>query len=259
VAGGFLGNIGVLIFNDIFAPDMTDVVDAFYKEIGDVVDSALTEDKVATLNGIILGTEQWVRGTYTFQKDAGYSKEQLTAGLTPVQDDITRHVLGILTDEHYAESGIGVFLIGAGMQLAICQEMAMVDPGFEPDKSPFYESIKFYAKEYGEHVTTIVDQVITKRLDMIELCDSDVHTNQFTWDMSAWWEDHYLNTKSKFWDYEICSFGDSGDPDYRKHAEADMEKHKTEVRNDWLARIGDPYAVVESWNKLQENPLPDPQ
>jgi len=256
VVNGFLGNIGVLIFNGIFAPDMTDFVDAFYKDIQKVVDSALTEETIAQLNGVILGTEQWVRGTYTMQKEGGYSKDKLTEALAPVEDDITRHVLGVLRDERYASAGIGVFLIGAGMHLAILQELALVDPEFEPEKSPYYESVKFYAKEHGDHVTTTVDDIMKKRLDMIKLFDEDVQSNQFTFDMSAWWEDSYDNTKSKFWTYEISSFGDSGDPDYHKHAKEDMDKHISAVRKDWLSQIGDPYVVVEDWKTLQEKPLP---
>jgi len=90
------------------------------------------------------------------------------------------------------------------------------------------------------------------RENMIKTHTSDYQTDPFTHVLSAWWTDDYDSTQSKMWNYTISSFGSSGDSDYTKHCKADMDKHVSAVRKDWLERMGDPYVVADTWYKLEE-------
>lgn len=222
-----------------------------YKEIENIVEEALTEETIAELNGVILGTEQWVSNTYTALKQGNYKPEILTEKLEPVEEDFSRNVMGVLQEDRFAKPGICAFLIGGGMHLSILQELALVDPNVtDPEKSSYCQAVKNWAKTYGDFVYRTVDDIMKTRLDMIELFTSNYQTDIFTHVLSAWWKDSYDDTQSKQWNYVISSLGNSGDEDYRKHAEADMEKHVSAVRKDWLERMGDPYVVADTWYKL---------
>jgi len=252
VLNGFLGTIGVLIFNAIFPSDMTDFFDAMYKEIEKIVDEALTEEAIAELNGKILGTEQWVRNTYTALKEGTYTPKMLTEKLQPVEEDFARNVIGVLQEDRFSKPGICTFLIGAGMHLAILQELLFVDfTVTDLQKSPYFQAIKNWAKEYGDYVYRTVDDILETRNNMIQMYTSNLQTNNFTFVLSAWWKDDYDNTQSKQWTYVISSIGgDSGDENYTDHCRADMEKHQSAVRKDWIERMGDPYVVADTWYKL---------
>jgi len=254
VLGGFMGNIGVLIFNSIFPSDMTNFFDAMYKEIEKIVDEALTEEAIDELNGKIYGTEQWVSNTYTALKQGGtYTPEMLTEKLQPVEEDFSRNVIGVLQEERFSKPGICTFLIGAGMHLSILQELALVDfTVTEPEKSSYIQAVKNWAKSYGDYVYRTVDDIMKTRENMIKTHTSDYQTDPFTHVLSAWWTDDYDSTQSKMWNYTISSFGSSGDSDYTKHCKADMDKHVSAVRKDWLERMGDPYVVADTWYKLEE-------
>jgi len=254
VFGGFMGNIGVLIFNAIFPTDMTNFFDAMYKEIEKIVDEALTDEAIAELNGKILGTEQWVRNTYTAFKEGTYTPKMLTEKLMPVEEDFSRNVMGVLQEERFSKPGICTFLIGGGMHLSILQELALVDfTVTDALKSSYCQATKNWAKEYGDYVYRTVDDIMKTRLDMIQLYKSSFQENNFTFIFSAWWKDSYDDTQSKQWNYTISSLGgDSGDEDYEKLAKADMDKHVSTVRKDYLERMGDPYVVADTWYKLED-------
>ena len=170
---GVTGHVGVLIFNEIFPSGTSDYFDAVYAEIEKIVNQELTEDTIAEVNGQINAMTYWVATIYTNAKESGtLSKEELTELLQPRAPQIAIELVGTLMDERFAKPGVCVFMIGAGMHLAILQELAFVDPNAaSPDDSHYVKTIQDYAERYANHAVTTTNAIMNSRLGKIKPSD----------------------------------------------------------------------------------------
>jgi len=256
---GVMGNFAVLLFNSVFPSDMANFLDDVHKEIERIVHDEITDVIIDQLNGRIYRTAAWVRNTYTSLKESGnHTDDDLTQYLMPEENDFATEVIAPLQEERFAKPGISVFMIGAGMHLAMLQELAYVDPKADPAISAWADAIKKCAKDYGDHAKSTTDAIIDERLGMISYKNEIWYDNESGYFFNEyWWYDSFDDTSSEhFMWYTDDKGGEHGDMDASEHAQGVMKKHKDAVRTDLLTKMSDPYTTVDDWFKLINQPLP---
>jgi len=258
VAGGFLGCFGAMIFNGIFGSDTEDVIAAVYKEIGKIVHEEITETVIHELNGQIIGIESWVRNTYSNVQDQ-WDYEKKNEELLAYEKDLCKDVMGPLTEGNFQKAGICVYLTGAGMHLALVQELALQDPKFHdtPLQSGFSDAVKSWATDYSTHAQKVTDDILSERMGMITTEDQyahDTHDGSFQW---VWrWTDSYTGENKRWVCYEDAKGNTSGDRNGDELRDADVKKHRDAVRKALLEQMGNPYQVIDNWKILIDQPLP---
>jgi len=258
--GGLMGNIAASIFGAIFPTDMTTFFDMVYKKIEELVQKELTQVIIDQINGRILGTETWVTNTYIPMRDStNYSGDFLTKRLLDEENDLATEVIGPLRTDPFAQPGICVFMIGAGMHLAILQELAYIDEKVEAAAdSAFVESIKKWAKDYADFAKATTNSILDQRLDLIISKHDDFHDADGTVYYEYWMYDSYDQTSGEHYMWYMDVKGDlHGDLDYSEHVQSDIEARKKSVRADLLESMGDPIAIADDWLKLVDKPLPE--
>lgn len=256
VAGGFLGCFGAMIFNGIFGKDTDNVIAAVYNEIGKIVHEQITDAIIHDLNGQIIGIESWVRNTYSNVQDQ-WSYEQKNQEILDVEKDLCKDVLGPLREGNFQQAGICVFFTGAGMHLALVQELALQDPKYheDPMQSGFSNSVRDWATDYSNYAKKVTDDIFSTRMDMITTTNdfaSESGTMQWVWR----WKDSYTGDGQQ-WVYVEDSKGNgNGDEHGEEHRDADVKKHRDAVRKDLLEQMGNPYDVIDNWRILIDQPLP---
>merc|ERR1719233_1518295 len=193
VANGFLGCFGALIFNGIFGNDTDNVIAAVYTEIGKIVHEEITKTIIHELNGQIIGIESWVRNTYSNVQDQ-WDWEKKNEEILSIEKDLCKDVMGPLSEGNFQKAGIPVYLTGAGMHLALVQELALQDPKFHdsPLQSGFSDAVKSWATDYSTHAKKVIDDILSDRMGMITTMDQYAHNpydGSFQW---VWrWSDSY--------------------------------------------------------------------
>jgi len=188
-----------------------------------------------------------------------YSGTELTVLLLDEENDLATEVIGPLREERFAQPGISVFMIGAGMHLAMLQELAYVDDKVEAAAdSAFVESIKKWAKDYGDFAKETVNSIITERQSLISSKSTHLQDNDGTVYYEHWMYDAFDQTSGEHYMFYLDVKGDvHGDLDADKHTQADIDARKNYVKTDLLERMGDPIAVADDWLKLIDQPLPE--
>jgi hypothetical protein len=140
VASGMLSAVGGAIagqiLNAVFPPGVPSYFDQVYEEMKRIVGDQLQQATIDQVDGAINNIKLHLATEY---QPARQGKD-----LSRVEDrkflfDLLQKyettylsgpggMLGTLMDEKYAKLGLGVFLLGAGLHLALYQEMANVDP-----------------------------------------------------------------------------------------------------------------------------------
>lgn len=248
--------MGVVIFNAIFPPGLPDYFTEVYKEIEKIVNKELTENTINEINGKINGLKNWVAIVYTNAKDSGtQSKRELTNLIQPQEVKMAVDLVGVLMEANFAKPGICVFMIAAGMHLAMLQELALVDPNVSPKDSPYVESVKEYAEMYANHAKTTTGAIISTRLGMINphyryIYDNDTGTRYYFYSFK---DDHTGYNKSFLMDCDSKGCHNENAEQQRNDA---MAKYKNEKRNETVAAMEDPAATANEWLKLKTQPLP---
>jgi hypothetical protein len=165
---GKLGEfVGGLIIDELFPQySMQSYFDEIYSKIAQMVKQEIAASKISTINGRIDGTQAFIRNEYKYlREDPETSREYLTARITSYSDTIYREVTYALTQDDVRKPGLSVFLLGAGVHLALMQELAMVDPKHtDPQKSPQASAVKSQAAEYLSIAQAAWQDVLSKRL-----------------------------------------------------------------------------------------------
>jgi len=253
--GGVYGCVGALIFNEIFPPGTPTYFNEVYKEIENIVNKALTNQTIDEINAQINSMKDWIAMTYANAKKSETMKEEdLTDLLQPREPELAIELVGVLMDDRYAEPGIGVFMIGAGMHLTVLQELAMVDPNAEPNDSFYIDTIKQRAQSYADFAKSTTDAIINKRLGMIQPKGKYWHDAGVSYD-EYWYVDDFTGQRGgdylMWWDSKGTHDEDASDNRNR-----DMEKHKNDVKTKLVADMEDPKATADQWMKLIGQPLP---
>lgn len=256
---GIGGKVGALIFNKIFPPGIPSYFNGVYKQIEKIVNKELTENTIDEINGQISGLKNWVSITYTNAKESEMSKEKLTKLLQPREPQIAIQLVGVLMEDRYAEPGITVFMIGAGMHLTILQELALIDPdASSPTKSYYAKSVQDYAAKYAPHAKTTTKNILKTRENKIQAKQTAIYAPSVpgghTIQLLYWFEDSVTGHKSTCW-INIVGIT-SSNPDASKQRDEAMANYKKEKHNQLVEDMEDPIATADEWLKLVEHPIP---
>ena len=254
LVSGVAGKIGVLIFNEIFPPGIPSYFDEVYIQIQQIVNKELTQSTIDEINGQINGMTNWVSVTYTNAKESGMTNQQLTDLMQPREPQIAIQLVGVLMEQRYAEPGICVFMIGAGMHLSILQELALVDPNFAPNSSPYAKSVQDYATTYSDFAKKTTNSIINTRGGKIQ-AKSEWYNNGYAFYNFYWFEDAQTGYKSQDWTNIVDSKGESN-PQARQQRDEAMAKYKQDVLDKLTADMSDPLATANEWLKLVGQPIP---
>lgn len=258
LVSGIAGKIGVLIFNEIFPPGIPSYFEEVYKEIERIVNKELTQSTIDEINGQINGLKDWVAITYTNAKESGMSKEKLTALLQPREPQIAIQLVGVLMEDRYAEPGITVFMIGAGMHLSILQELALIDPdASSPTESHYAKSVQDYAgTKYAPHAKLTTENILKTRENKIQpKNDTYAPPGGTVFYNSYWFEDSLTGYRSQDW-MNIVDMKGSSNPDASKQRNEAMANYKKEKHNQLVDDMEDPIATADEWLKLVDHPIP---
>lgn len=243
---GIAGQTGAHIFQEIFPASVPTYFGQVYKEIEKIVDNKLTEHKIRELNGKINGLRNYVVNTYTPLKETGkLSKAELFDKISSVQASFVTDVIGVL--ESYRDPGMGAYMIAAGMNLCLLQEMALLID--DEQKSALKENAATHIK----HAQTTYDHLIKSRREKIKLTSRSKS--------ASWMVTHYFGWKDtvtredKEWSYYGCPSGVHGDRDAEELAKEGKKSHEKKTISKLIKDLGDPQKVIDLWKKLITNPL----
>ena len=139
IAGGMLSAVGGAIFSGIFdklfPPVVPDYFGEVYTEMKQIVGGEIQQDTVNHINGAINNVKLMLTNEYgPARKGADLNNPEqrkhlagLLRGYMATFTSGPDGMLGTLMTDTYGQLGFGAFLIGAGLHLALCQEMANVD------------------------------------------------------------------------------------------------------------------------------------
>ena len=267
--------VGLQIVDQIFpsAPSNPSYFDAVYSEISKIIKQAIEQNTIEEVDGAVNGLKNWVKDTYTPRKaskiaQAGSTgltaenKRDLHEVLSRAEYDLTTNSIGKLQEESFAEAGLGVFMIAAGIHLALLQELAFVDPDVQdPTKSSYVQSIKKTAQRYVAHATATYSSVETKRVALVGGIHKSENTddNKFrTWDYHYKWKDDHTGLEKT---YEGKSHHPNREPKgTRDKAEKERDDHIVQVKKQLNDDCQNVQGSIAYWSRLIQSPsaLPDP-
>ncbi|CAB4007861.1 delta endotoxin [Paramuricea clavata] len=252
------------MFDSIFAEDVPSYFTEVYKEIERIMHQEITENTINEINGQINGTTEWVKFTYNPRKDSDASKKELYGLLEPKVSDLAINMVAVLEEKTYAESALAVFIIGAGIHLALLQELADVDPNVDdPQQSSYIATIQGYSPEYADHAEKTWETIKKARIAQItKVCIK----SQLYPPMAGGPPTDYLYTSEwtdnltgeKFTDATSFIGGKWTNGNY-----AELENRANAARTTYInttidelqIQMNDPPHAAETWRKLVDQPL----
>ena len=264
VISGIGKEVGAKMFDTIFAEDVPSYFTEVYKEIEKIMHQQITENTIHEIDGQINGTTDWVKFTYNPRKDSGASKEELYNLLEPKVSDLAINMIAVLMEKTYAESALAVFIVGAGVHLALLQELAYVDPNVDdPYQSSYIATIKSYASEYADHAEKTWEAIVEARKKLIT--DVKIKSQAFPpmqgrpptdYHYTSEWTDD--NTGEKFTDATDFIGGVWTNGNY-----SDLETRANDARTSYInstidelqVQMNDPPHAASTWRQLETEPL----
>jgi hypothetical protein len=158
IASGMLSAIGGAIANSliekIFPPGVPSYFDQVYTEIRRIIGGELEQSIIDQINGAINNIKFHINAEYMPARniknlESTKDRDVLYTMLQKYEDAYVSGpggMLGTLMEEKYAKLGFGVFLIGAGLHLALYQEIANIDPSNQDSTGKFKSPL---ASSYG--------------------------------------------------------------------------------------------------------------
>lgn len=214
-----------------------------YQEISKIVDQALRKDSIEKINASIDSTQDWVRTMYLPHKATGdWSPEDLVKGLQIHLKD-TGEALGLLTQPDYAEAGFSVFLIAAGLQLALVQEQTLVDPNAASSKDSTYGlTLRALAQEHYNFVLNTFIPILSERCKYVKIDET----------FELIFTPMGIPTRSRMWRWEDSFTGEKGGSrSDRDVAERELEEHVVEVCEELAEKLKFPVNIALDWLSLK--------
>jgi len=248
-AASALGSeIGSTIFNYIFNSKKTNPFnEAAYKEIAKIVKKEVIKVEVEKISGELNGIITFVATVYNPRKEKGGStKKSQYDSLKPHYDKLFG-LMGILTSNEFSKPGFPVFLVCAYQTILLSQELAQVDPEYDPQKSPFRETIKLLADRFLKHAENTRPWLDNDRRSFFTMT-IDVIPSPGGGCYVIKWKDKLTGTSK--------SFSTSVDFEkYKRECEISMENAKDSAVR--AMRNGLRYdEFINNMNKLKDRPLP---
>ena len=271
---GIAGKVGALIFDKVFPPGVPSYFDQVYNEIKKIVQQELAQNTINEVDGEVNGLKDWVKNTYTPRREIQppVPPKNLFDLISGKEGDLTVAVIGILQEKSYAEAGLSVFMIAAGMHLAVLQELAYVDPhASDPQKSSYVQSIKSYAQQYADYAIKTYNSVEEKRIAYVH--ETSPAIVAYPLDPSTpppWvpfspgtvtrltysWVDEYSKEGLQ---YNTNVIGGKWTPlsegEIKEQLSKAMQEHIGKVKAKLTKDLYDPKGTAAKWRELVEQPL----
>ena len=253
---------GALILGVIFpSGGLPSYFDQVYAEMKKIVKQEVTADRIATIDGKVNGTQQFVRDTYApLKKDTKKTAKEKFDAITPYVNGLYQDVVATLRDERYAQPGFSVFLVGASVHLSLIQEQAYTDPDHQddPSQSPFAQAVSNNAKDYADFAATTWPKIVAARRAAITLTRPD------HWDRREEATPGFPPIYYTCWRWEDAVSGETGPnhvgvkeaPDERDAAQAEIPPRQDAVVATLTTNLGVPDTIIANWRKLIASPLP---
>lgn len=172
-AGAAGETLGVFIMNIILKQlfgheDNKELIE----RIQGVVKEELQSNEIDKINATIKGTVQYMTNEYRLRKESSdltniEERKELLQSLSMYSHDFYSGVIGLL--ENYGEKGLVSYQLAIAIHLLITQEQALVDwkSMGNPSASSFASTVKANARAYKEHIRTVYDTMVTRRMGEI--------------------------------------------------------------------------------------------
>ena len=288
LAKGLLSGLASKIFTSIFSgKSPEEYFQEMIKEIKHIIHVAEVSNDITMIQGTLDGVISQMTIDYVNKKKSGASREQLNAFLAPIEATLNDDIMGplqALTDGNEskgnAQQSLLVFVVGAGMQFSVLQEMAKTDPNeSDPSKSQYAQDVIDFAKKYADRATTLLAKIKKSRFDDIGpvMCmgspvgafkqgDEQILTEDpitsLGWPTGI--RDYTFAVKDKWVDKTVVSNTSEGSIWYPCSKDLDaygksiherktyVEKAKTTFTDNW-----DPTQKnINAWKSLESNPVP---
>lgn len=278
IAGAIAGAIINTILDALFPSDKKSTVDAYFEGMQKLMQQELKQQTIDEIAGTFVSLRNEMTNVYAparLQSDLSVQQDRKNLFDYHLHDysntffQGTNGMLGTLMDEKHQLACFPVFLLGAGMHLAILQEIANVDPTntdekFDPLKSsygvPKTGSVAKYAKQYADHADDVWKKIREKR-------KSRVKYGVETWAVFRHWyhkgyytdeaidPDKHLNLIK----YEYTNDKDGNPIPVPGKSEADvkaaMAKYQEKVLQELEDGLPDRTSIVSGWRGLIDQPL----
>lgn len=254
---------GALIIGLIFpSGGLPSYFDQVYAEISKIVNQTVTANTIATIDGKVNGTRQYVRDTYTpLKSDPKTTAQQKFDAITPYVNDLYQNVVATLQEDLFAQPGFSVFLMGASVHLALLQEQAFVDPNHQgdPSSSPYATAVSNNARGYVSFATKNWADVMQARRNNIIL-DRPDYWNDALEQIPPGYPPIYYTC----WRWKDTLTGGHGPnhvgvkeaPDQRQQALAEIPPQQNAVVAQLDSTLGGVETIIANWNTLIQTPLP---
>jgi hypothetical protein len=233
LAGTVVGKVGALLINAIFPAEVPSYFDQVYAEISQIVKQAIQQDTIDSINGQIDGTQAWVKDYYLSFKDSHeFTPAQLVDMLQGYIDPLQRNVLYTLQQPDYSRCGFSVFLVAAGLQMALVQEQAQVDPNaVSPAQSLYTKILGKLGTNYSKYALDTLLAILIDRRQAVTL------------------NSVYLSP-TYFWQWVDSVSKQSSDLIRDKSlVEADMQRHVDSVLSQLLESLQYPAVTAVNWTQ----------
>ncbi|XP_033095692.1 uncharacterized protein LOC117100209 [Anneissia japonica] len=268
---GITGKIGTKMFDSVF-PDskVPSYFDKVYKQIAEIVKKEIKPDTINEINGQIKGIRSYVCNVYAPRKESGASKQELFDMIKDNAYDIAVHMVAVLQEDAYAEPGLGVFVIGAGMHLTLLQELALVDPNVsDPTESSYAVSVQKYAKEYVAFVDRTYDSIVKKRTNDATITEVKIKSKTILpppeyhstpgIEYCSKWTDQFLGKTYKdstILEHTRTSWSSGTNVEMENRSKKKRSDYIQQVKKDLVKSLHDPIGVANLWRKLEKQPIP---
>lgn len=253
---------GALVIGVIFpSGGLPSYFSQVYAEMKKIVKQEVTADRIATIDGKVNGTQQFIRDSYTpLKNDPKKTAQEKFNAITPFVDDLYQNVVATLRDDRYAQPGFPVFLIGASVHLALIQEQAFTDPDHQadPSKSSYAQAVKNDARDSADFAAGVWPKIVAARRAAIVL------KSPASWG-DAVEEAPFPPVNRTCWRWEDELTGEHGPnhvgftasaPEQRAAAEAEIPPRQDAVVGALISDLGNPDTIIANWRKLITTPLP---
>jgi hypothetical protein len=259
---------GALIIGEVFPSGGTPPAyfDQSYTLLTSFVNQTITPGDRTAISAALDGVQTWVTDTYRpLRANPSSTPAMLHASVQPVAGQLIAGVIQPLMSADAAPAGLAVFLLAAGVHLALVQELAYTDPMHQSEggiDSPFASSVKEYAQQYHDFVVATWSGIVTTRVDAITPVQyvSQPPSPVVPMDMSySTWSDPIDGVS----DHVMVLPGVTGVPGYAPsddatitQASADRDAHVSAVLAGLLATLGQPPTLAAQFLELVASPLP---
>lgn len=291
LAGSLLSSLGGAIakslFEAVFPPGVPSYFDKVYAEMKRIVGEELQQSLIDSVDGAIKSIQQHLEDEYLPAKaernlDVLEDRKHLFALMQKYESTYLSGpggMLGTLMSDKYAKLGFSVFLIAASLQLALFQEMAVVDPGnLERDGTPRSPLLSSYgrpetgtvakaAAKYADFAEKLWPKIVADRRAKVHLLAQTLCAPGDTCGGSchhyAWYVDDLVPGAAKLpttWNTKVVEYrqadGDKHGNNPNKELIANnFEVYKTQKVEELRKSLGVPEKIVEVWRQLVKAPL----